>query len=227
MKYCPTCPVVRNPASIENLLTLSCCDNFSIRSLYLCNRSSSCKGHSVEGVFVFITLGTNNGFHFPSTTSHPVLSGQESHCSHISDCSVKTELMQMCMWACLLERNIHRNEDLLSRLPAILSVVPFRVSQILARDCHGHGALPYIASASSWQSTQCSSPSTSRYVPNCQPKKWKSTKTEANSSQSCHQLSVTYRVCEKICGVLTPRDFAHATTAVPKHHTLASTDIHM
>ena len=34
--------VVRNPASVQNLLTLSCCDNFSIRSLYLRNRSSSC-----------------------------------------------------------------------------------------------------------------------------------------------------------------------------------------
>ena len=32
IKYCPISTVVRNPASEQNLLTLSCCDNFSIRS---------------------------------------------------------------------------------------------------------------------------------------------------------------------------------------------------
>ena len=47
MKYCPTSIVVRSPASIQNLLTLSCCDNFSIRSLYHRNRSSSCARSSV------------------------------------------------------------------------------------------------------------------------------------------------------------------------------------
>ena len=42
-----------------------------------------------------------------------------------------------------------RNEVLLSRLPAILSIVSFTVSQLLARHCHGDGALPYMANASS------------------------------------------------------------------------------
>ena len=32
MKYCPTSTVVRNPAFVQNLLTLSFCDNFSIIS---------------------------------------------------------------------------------------------------------------------------------------------------------------------------------------------------
>ena len=32
MKYCPFSTSLRNPASIQNLLNLSCCDNFSIRS---------------------------------------------------------------------------------------------------------------------------------------------------------------------------------------------------
>ena len=50
MKYCPTSTVVRNAASIQNLLNLSCCDNLSTRSWYLCNRSSSCAGSSVKGV---------------------------------------------------------------------------------------------------------------------------------------------------------------------------------
>ena len=35
-------------------------------------------------MFVFITLGTNNGLDCPSTTSLPVLSWQDSHSSHIS-----------------------------------------------------------------------------------------------------------------------------------------------
>ena len=67
--YCPTSTMVRNPASVQNVITLSSCDNFSIRSQYLCNRSSSgCAGSSVKGVFVFITLGTNNGLDCTSTT---------------------------------------------------------------------------------------------------------------------------------------------------------------
>ena len=59
MKYCPTSTVVRNPASVQNLLNLSCCDNFSIRSLYLRNRNPFCAGSSFKGMFVLITLGTN------------------------------------------------------------------------------------------------------------------------------------------------------------------------
>ena len=44
MKCCPTWTTVRNPASVQNLLNLSCCDNFSIRSPYLCN--SNCAKNS-------------------------------------------------------------------------------------------------------------------------------------------------------------------------------------
>ena len=84
MKYCPTSTVVRNHASIQNLLSLSCCENFSIRSQNLRNRSSSCAQSSVKGMFVFITFGTNDGLDCPSTTSLDVLSWQESHSSHIS-----------------------------------------------------------------------------------------------------------------------------------------------
>ena len=59
MKYCPTSTVVRNPASVQILLNLSCCDNFSILSLFLCNRNSLCVGSSpFKGMFVLITLGT-------------------------------------------------------------------------------------------------------------------------------------------------------------------------
>ena len=50
IKYCPTSTVVKNPASVQNLITRSCCDNLSTRSWYLCNRSSSCVGSSVKCV---------------------------------------------------------------------------------------------------------------------------------------------------------------------------------
>ena len=39
MKYCPTSTVVRHPASIQNFIPRSCCDNCSIPSWYHCNRS--------------------------------------------------------------------------------------------------------------------------------------------------------------------------------------------
>ena len=74
MKYCPTSTVVRNPASVQNLLNLSCCDNFSVRSLHHCNRNSSCAGSSFKGMFVLITLGTNDGLDCPHTTGPTVLS---------------------------------------------------------------------------------------------------------------------------------------------------------
>ena len=46
--YCPTTTVVKNPASVQILFTLSCCDKFSIRSWYFRNRfSSCCAGSSV------------------------------------------------------------------------------------------------------------------------------------------------------------------------------------
>ena len=44
MRYCPTSWIIRNPVSVQNLLNLSCCDNFSIRSPYLCNRIFWCAG---------------------------------------------------------------------------------------------------------------------------------------------------------------------------------------
>ena len=40
VKYCPISTTFRNPASIQILLNLSCCDSFSIRSPYCCNRRS-------------------------------------------------------------------------------------------------------------------------------------------------------------------------------------------
>ena len=94
MKYCPTSTVVRNPASVQNLLNLSCCDNFSIRSLYLCNRNSLWTGLSFKGTFVLITLGTNEELNCPLTTGLPVLIVIGFiFFKHFCDCSVKTELI--------------------------------------------------------------------------------------------------------------------------------------
>ena len=46
MKYCPFSTTLRNPASIQNLLNLFCCDSLSIRSPYCCNRRSWFAGSS-------------------------------------------------------------------------------------------------------------------------------------------------------------------------------------
>ena len=60
MKYCPISTECKNPASIQNLLNLSCCDSFSIRSPYCCNRRSWLTGSSQsKGTSVLITLGTS------------------------------------------------------------------------------------------------------------------------------------------------------------------------
>ena len=73
----------------------TCCDNFSIRSLYLCSRPSSCcAGSSVKGMCVFITLGTNYGvrlsFHNRSPCS--IMAGV-TFFTQTSDCQVNTELI--------------------------------------------------------------------------------------------------------------------------------------
>ena len=59
--------------------------------------------------------------------------------------------MQTCKCeSCALSQIFTRViEVLLSRLPPILSVMPFRASQLLARHCHRDGALAHLAHASS------------------------------------------------------------------------------
>ena len=75
MKYCPTSWIIRNPVSVQNLLNLSCCGNFSIRSPYLCNRIFWCAGSSLfKDTFVLITLDTSEKLGCPPTTGLPVLS---------------------------------------------------------------------------------------------------------------------------------------------------------
>ena len=43
MKYCPISTTLKKPPTIQNLLSLSRCDNFSIRSLYCCNKKDLCE----------------------------------------------------------------------------------------------------------------------------------------------------------------------------------------
>ena len=70
MKYCPTSTVFRNAASIQILPNLSCCDNFSIRSLF-----------SLQWQFFMCRIII--------PTSLPVLSWQDSYSSHISATATK------------------------------------------------------------------------------------------------------------------------------------------
>ena len=86
MKYCPTCTVVRNPASVQILITQFCCDSLSSRSSYVCNRSS-CAGSSVKGVGDFINelVGTNNGSDCFASTGLTVLTWQALYSSHKSE----------------------------------------------------------------------------------------------------------------------------------------------
>ena len=75
VKYCPISTTFRNPASIQNLLNLSCCDSFSIRSPYCCNRRSlRARSSQSKGTSVLITFGTNEELDCPPTTGCPVLS---------------------------------------------------------------------------------------------------------------------------------------------------------
>ena len=95
MKCCPTSTTVRNPASVQNLLNLSCCDNFSIRSPYLCNSNSLSVGSSLfKGTLVLITCGTNEELDCsPTAGLHRSIMIGFIFFTHVCDCSVKTELI--------------------------------------------------------------------------------------------------------------------------------------
>ena len=75
MKYCPISTTLRNPASVQNLLNLSCCDSFSIRSPYCCNRRSLfARSSQSKGISVLITLSTSEELDCPLATGCPFLS---------------------------------------------------------------------------------------------------------------------------------------------------------
>ena len=74
MKYCSTSTVFRNPASVQNLLTLSCCESLSTRSLCFCNRFFGAR-ISIEGVGVIInkSAGAKSGSDCSAVAGLPVL----------------------------------------------------------------------------------------------------------------------------------------------------------
>ena len=93
MMYCPFQTTLRNPASIQNLLKLSCCDSFSIRCPHCCRRKFSFAGSSQsKGTSVLITeheWGTWVSHHNGSPRS--LLKGFMLF-TYLCDCSEKTEL---------------------------------------------------------------------------------------------------------------------------------------
>ena len=98
MKYCPTSTVVRNHASVQNLLNLSCCDNFSLRSPDLCNRRSLWARSSLsKSTSVLITLGTNEELDCPLTAGCPVLSWNVPYSSHISATAQQNVVIVFCL----------------------------------------------------------------------------------------------------------------------------------
>ena len=59
----------KNPASVQNLITRSCCDSLSTRSWCFCNWSSRARS-SVEGVIINELVGTNKESRY---TIHTIL----------------------------------------------------------------------------------------------------------------------------------------------------------
>ena len=95
MKYCPISTTFRNPASIHNLLNLSCCESFSFRSPYCCNRRSwLARSSQSKGTSVLITLSTSEELDCPPTTGCPrsIVKGFVLF-TYFCDCSIKTELI--------------------------------------------------------------------------------------------------------------------------------------
>ena len=91
MEYCPISTTFKNPASIHNLLNLSCCDNFSIRSPHFCNgRSLWAQSSLSKSTSVLITLGTSTAL--PQRIHRSIMKGFIFF-THFCDCSVKTELI--------------------------------------------------------------------------------------------------------------------------------------
>ena len=84
MKYCPISTTLRNPASIQNLLNLSCCDNFLFRSPYCCDRRFWFVGSSQsKETSVLITLSTSEELDCPSQRVSP-FSREGIHTLHMS-----------------------------------------------------------------------------------------------------------------------------------------------
>ena len=78
MKYCPTSTIFTNPASVQNLITRSCCESLSTRSVYFCNKFS-CAGISIDGVVLYLCSQLR------SYSNH----SQDTRCTIMDDCMTK------------------------------------------------------------------------------------------------------------------------------------------
>ena len=94
MKYCPTSIFVRNPASVQNLITRFCCDNLSTRSWYFCKRSS-CVWSSVKSCRCFHhTCGHKQWIRLSHQNRAPCSNRAGfAFATQIWECSVNTELI--------------------------------------------------------------------------------------------------------------------------------------
>ena len=94
MKYCPTSTVVTNPTSVQNLLNLSCCDNFSIRPLCLCNKNFLCRIIIIQKHVCLDHTWNERGTRLPSHNGLPRSTVKGfTFFTHFCDCSVETELI--------------------------------------------------------------------------------------------------------------------------------------
>ena len=90
MKHCPISTTFRNPASIKNLLNLSCCDNFSIRSRYFCKRRCLRARSSLsKGISVLITFRTNEELECHHDGLRRSIVKGFVFFTHFCDCSVR------------------------------------------------------------------------------------------------------------------------------------------
>ena len=94
MKYCPSSTTLRNPASIQNLLNLSCCDSFSIRSPQCCNRNFLRWINTIQKNFCLdrTELEWRTWLSHHNGSSRSLVKGFILF-TYLCDCSVKTKLV--------------------------------------------------------------------------------------------------------------------------------------
>ena len=93
MKYCPISTRLRNPASIQYLLNLSCCDSFSIRSPHCCKRRSLRAESSYQRDLSWSRLARMRNSIALSQRVAPFYREKFRILHTFCDCSVKAELI--------------------------------------------------------------------------------------------------------------------------------------
>ena len=110
MKYCPISTTCKNPASMQNLLTLFSCEYILIRSSNRCNRRFSCDGNVILQRNFCLDFTKNNWLSNQYIRlPWSILKGFKFF-THVCNCSAKTELIGQSNYAknslnCLMIRN--------------------------------------------------------------------------------------------------------------------------